>query len=124
VLREEQVLDVILPRIQKRAVLEENNDLDPKISALDDLELDEKIVSDEETEAKRREPPKVDRSCDDDRETRRHEKRKYDDMRNKPSDRERIYEKERDRRDYAKESERQKRKRDRGRSETPEKKTG
>jgi pre-mRNA-splicing factor 38A len=121
-LREERVLDVILPRIQKRAVLEENNDLDPKTSALDDLDLDEEIASDEEMiesmkkEAKRREQPKVDRSRDDDRETRRHEKRKYDDMREEPRDRERNYEKERDRRDYAKERERQVRERDRDRS--------
>jgi pre-mRNA-splicing factor 38A len=35
-LREERVLDVILPRIQKRHVLEENGELEPKTSALDD----------------------------------------------------------------------------------------
>uniref|UniRef100_A0A1B6E6C0 Pre-mRNA-splicing factor 38 n=1 Tax=Clastoptera arizonana TaxID=38151 RepID=A0A1B6E6C0_9HEMI len=33
---EERVCDVILPRIQKRHVLEENNELETKISALDD----------------------------------------------------------------------------------------
>jgi len=35
-LREERVCDVILPRIQKRHVLEENEMLDPRTSALDD----------------------------------------------------------------------------------------
>jgi len=46
-LREERVYDVIMPRIQKRHVLEENNQLEPRISALDDdMEMD----SDEEEE--------------------------------------------------------------------------
>lgn len=35
-LTEERVCDVILPRIQKRHVLEENNELEAKVSALDD----------------------------------------------------------------------------------------
>uniref|UniRef100_U5EXJ0 Pre-mRNA-splicing factor 38 n=1 Tax=Corethrella appendiculata TaxID=1370023 RepID=U5EXJ0_9DIPT len=48
-LREERVCDVILPRIQKRHVLEENNELEPKVSALDD-DLDEEMPSDEEIE--------------------------------------------------------------------------
>ncbi|KAJ4448090.1 U4/U6-U5 snRNP complex subunit prp38 [Periplaneta americana] len=43
-LREERLCDVILPRIQKRHVLEENNELEPKISALED-DLDEGIES-------------------------------------------------------------------------------
>ncbi|XP_044735840.1 pre-mRNA-splicing factor 38 [Chrysoperla carnea] len=46
-LREERVCDVILPRIQKRHVLEENNEIEPKISALDD-DLDEEMVSDDD----------------------------------------------------------------------------
>lgn len=44
-LREERVCDVILPRIQQRHVLEENNELPPKISALD---LDDDILEEEE----------------------------------------------------------------------------
>uniref|UniRef100_A0A1Q3F5T7 Pre-mRNA-splicing factor 38 n=1 Tax=Culex tarsalis TaxID=7177 RepID=A0A1Q3F5T7_CULTA len=44
-LREERACDIILPRIQKRHVLEENNELDPKVSALDD-DLDEEMASD------------------------------------------------------------------------------
>ncbi|KAE8738704.1 hypothetical protein FOCC_FOCC015800 [Frankliniella occidentalis] len=43
-LRDERVVDVILPRIQKRYVLEENNELEPKISALDD-DLDDNMES-------------------------------------------------------------------------------
>jgi pre-mRNA-splicing factor 38A len=56
-LREERLCDVILPRIQKRHVLEENNELEPKISALED-DLDEGIESsgDEEEVVK---PPEV-----------------------------------------------------------------
>ncbi|CAG8663062.1 8912_t:CDS:1, partial [Paraglomus occultum] len=40
-LREERVFDTILPRLSKRHVLEENDELPPRISALeDDLEDD------------------------------------------------------------------------------------
>lgn len=39
-LREDRVCDVILPRVQKRHVLQENNELEPRVSALDD-DLDE-----------------------------------------------------------------------------------
>ncbi|XP_049815128.1 pre-mRNA-splicing factor 38 [Schistocerca nitens] len=57
-LREERVCDVILPRIQKRHVLEENNELEAKVSALDD-DIDEGIESsgDEEEIVKPVEPP-------------------------------------------------------------------
>ena len=48
-LREDRVCDCILPRIQKRLVLEENNELDPRISALDD-DMDDIESSDEEGE--------------------------------------------------------------------------
>ncbi|XP_046549382.1 pre-mRNA-splicing factor 38A-like [Haliotis rubra] len=44
-LREERLFDIILPRIQKRAVLEETNQLEPRVSAveedLEDMETDE-----------------------------------------------------------------------------------
>lgn len=46
-LREERVCDVILPRLQKRYILEENGELEPKISLLDD-DLDEAMSDDEE----------------------------------------------------------------------------
>lgn len=57
-LREERVCDVILPRIQKRHVLEENGDLDPKVSLLDDDLDDEEMPSEEEEEVKKPEAPK------------------------------------------------------------------
>lgn len=46
-LREERVCDVILPRIQKRSVLEESGELEPKVSLLDE-DLDEDMSEDEE----------------------------------------------------------------------------
>ncbi|XP_067002560.2 pre-mRNA-splicing factor 38A [Anabrus simplex] len=48
-LREERCCDVILPRIQKRHVLEENNEIEAKISALDD-DLEEGVESSGEEE--------------------------------------------------------------------------
>uniref|UniRef100_A0A1A9WMT7 Pre-mRNA-splicing factor 38 n=1 Tax=Glossina brevipalpis TaxID=37001 RepID=A0A1A9WMT7_9MUSC len=46
-LRSDRVCDIILPRIQKRSILEENNELEPKVSVLDE-DLDDEIISDEE----------------------------------------------------------------------------
>lgn len=48
-LRSDRVCDIILPRIQKRSVLEENNELEPKVSVLDE-DLDEDLVSEEENQ--------------------------------------------------------------------------
>lgn len=98
-LREDRVNDIILPRVQKRIILEENNELEPKVSALDD-DLDEDVVSEEESfleklskldgkrEAKK---SKRDRSRSKDRE------RRSDKNREKEKEREREREKERDR---------------------------
>merc|ERR1719238_2366377 len=47
-LHDERVCDVQLPRIQKRAVLEENNDLETRISVLEDDLLDEASSSSDE----------------------------------------------------------------------------
>ncbi|GFQ69343.1 pre-mRNA-splicing factor 38A [Trichonephila clavata] len=46
-LHEERLCDVILPRIQKRHILEVNNELEPRVSALED-DLDEPESDDEE----------------------------------------------------------------------------
>lgn len=46
-LRNDRVCDIILPRIQKRNVLEENNEIEPKVSALDD-DFDEDVPSEDE----------------------------------------------------------------------------
>lgn len=56
-LREERVCDVILPRIQKRSVLEESGELDPKVSLLDD-DLDQEMMTDDEDTEKVTEPVK------------------------------------------------------------------
>ncbi|XP_066154725.1 pre-mRNA-splicing factor 38 [Euwallacea fornicatus] len=50
-LREERVCDVILPRVQKRHILEENNEIEAKVSALED-DLDEDIEMEEPEFAK------------------------------------------------------------------------
>uniref|UniRef100_A0A131XTF8 Pre-mRNA-splicing factor 38 n=2 Tax=Ixodes ricinus TaxID=34613 RepID=A0A131XTF8_IXORI len=50
-LREERAADVILPRIQKRHVLEETNELDPRISALED-DVDDVDSAEEEEDPK------------------------------------------------------------------------
>ncbi|XP_034476631.1 pre-mRNA-splicing factor 38 [Drosophila innubila] len=46
-LRNDRVCDIILPRIQKRAILEENNELEPKVSVLDE-DLDDEVPSEDE----------------------------------------------------------------------------
>ncbi len=51
-LREERVLDVQLPRLQKRNVLEENNQLEPRQSVLDE-DIDDNESSDDEEEKKK-----------------------------------------------------------------------
>lgn len=51
-LKTDRVCDIILPRIQKREVLEENNELEPKVSALDD-DLDN-VDTDSEEEARKK----------------------------------------------------------------------
>lgn len=83
-LRNDRVCDIILPRIQKRFILEENNELEPKVSALDD-DLDEDMPSDEEIVDKLSESPKKkpkkdrerSRSNERDRD-RRHEQKKIE----------------------------------------------
>lgn len=86
-LREERVCDVILPRIQKRYVLEEGNDLEPRISVLEEDDLDDESSSSssedekekEDSRRKRREEDKYGsgrhRSHFDDEEDRRMDRR-------------------------------------------------
>ena len=66
-LREERACDVILPRIQKRHVLEESNELEARVSILeaDDLDMDEdeeEEEADEEFEEKRRMAEMIDKA--------------------------------------------------------------
>jgi len=82
-LHEERVCDVQLPRIQKRMVLEENNDLEARMSVLEDDLLDEASSSSDEEVP---EPSKTNRTRDRsrstdrtrDRERRRHRSRSRD----------------------------------------------
>ncbi|XP_069126313.1 pre-mRNA-splicing factor 38A-like [Argopecten irradians] len=54
-LREERVCDIILPRIQKRTVMEESNSLDPRVSALEE-DLENMDTSDDEEAMHERSP--------------------------------------------------------------------
>nr|CAG4652182.1 EOG090X0DXI [Triops cancriformis] len=108
-LREERVCDVILPRIQKRHVLEEGNDVEPRVSALEEaLEMDEDEEMDSDTAAPMEEekPPKSSKDKD-----RHRQKTKEKDRDDRKRHRSRSREREREDRD---------RKRVRSRSRTPE----
>lgn len=129
-LRDERVCDVILPRIQKRYVLEENNELEPKVSALDD-DLDDNMESsgDEDEpmevhppakeEKSRRASPEKEKARDRDRrhrsrererergrDRRPEEKKPRSRSRERERDRGRDHERDRDRRHRSKERER------------------
>ncbi|XP_050356784.1 pre-mRNA-splicing factor 38 [Nymphalis io] len=133
-LREERLCDVILPRIQKRHILEENNELEPKVSALDD-DLDEDVPSDEEivdteTKENRKEKDRRDRDRrrDRSRDRERRDKdrkrersrsrdrdRRWERERERERDRERVRDRERDREKERRERHEVDRRRDRGR---------
>jgi pre-mRNA-splicing factor 38A len=55
-LHEERVFDTILPRIQKRHILEDNNQLEPRVSALIDDDVEDMEDSEEEGEFKDSQP--------------------------------------------------------------------
>lgn len=111
-LRSDRVCDIILPRVQKRLILEENNELEPKVSALDD-DLDEEASDDdneletsighkEEASRKKTKPERErTRSKEKDDRNKRHEhpRENYRDQNRdyERKDRERERERERDR---------------------------
>ncbi|XP_030765726.1 pre-mRNA-splicing factor 38 [Sitophilus oryzae] len=117
-LREERVCDVILPRIQSRHLLEENNEIEAKISVLEedldeDIEMEELDVAKYQVEEVPKEKEKKSRKRDRSKSRERHRSRSRDKDRHKKD-------KERDRRDRDKEREREKdrekeRERERGR---------
>ncbi|XP_039745315.1 pre-mRNA-splicing factor 38 [Pararge aegeria] len=120
-LREERLCDVILPRIQKRHILEENNELEQKVSALDD-DLDEDMPSDEEnadgeTKENKRDKEKRDRDRKRERSRdreRREKDRKRERSRSRERERRRERERERERdRERLREREREKERRER-----------
>jgi len=109
-LREERVCDVQLPRLQKRKILEEGNELDPRVSVLEDDLLDE-ASSDSEPE------PEPEEKKKSDRERRRERSRDRDRERDRSRDRHRDRDRDRDRRDRDKDSRREReRRRSRSRS--------
>ncbi|GAB1869551.1 Pre-mRNA-splicing factor 38 [Camponotus japonicus] len=111
-LREERCCDVILPRIQKRYVLEENNELEAKISALED-DMDDGIESSEEEEIPPiKESPRK-RPDDHERERDRHRDR---DKRHSRSEKKSEKEKQRSR---SRERDRDRDRRERKRSRSP-----
>ncbi|XP_012224410.1 pre-mRNA-splicing factor 38 [Linepithema humile] len=104
-LRDERSCDVILPRIQKRHVLEENNELEAKISALED-DMDDGIESSEEEELpptkeiprKRLDDHERDRDRHRDRD-KRHPRSDKKSEKEKPRSRSRERDRDRDRRE-------------------------
>ncbi|XP_060532507.1 pre-mRNA-splicing factor 38 [Cylas formicarius] len=114
-LRDERVCDVILPRIQKRHVLEENNELEAKISALED-DLDEDVEFEEESKYQLEEPPKEKEKKERKRERSRSRERRRSRSKDKHKEKGRDREKDRDRdkdRDREKERDRRDREKDR-----------
>lgn len=121
-LRDERVCDVILPRVQSRHVLEENNDLDPKVSILEE-DIEEGVESSDEEEPmeKRREKehrdkhsPLKDKRRDRERERERErEKRNRDRIRR---DRDRSSRRDRDRKRRSRSHDRERSRRHRSKS--------
>lgn len=105
-LHEERVCDVQLPRIQKRSVLEENNDLEPRISVLEGDLLEEQDASSDEEQEQVVEDRKRDREKERERDRKRHRSRSRDrrdrrrgDSQERRSDRRGDRDRERDGRD-------------------------
>lgn len=106
-LREDRVCDIILPRIQKRSILEENNELEPKVSALDDdldggsddePNADEDTVKEDVYELKKKHKRDSDRRDDRKESDRRDSDRRDSDRRyDRKNDRKRDYDRDRDR---------------------------
>ncbi|XP_046446868.1 pre-mRNA-splicing factor 38A-like [Daphnia pulex] len=110
-LREERFCDVILPRLQKRQILEEANEVEPRVSALEE-DLEEEDSESEEEEGERKggslsPPPTTSRSKQDsDRERERSRRNR---------DKERERERSRERRDRHRDRSRSRDKRNRSR---------
>lgn len=113
-LRSDRVCDIILPRVQKRFILEENNELEPKVSALDDL--DEDLHSDEDDldkalkqdAAKKKHKKESERSLEREK---RHEQKRLEKERER--EKQRDVERAAARKEIEKERERRERERDR-----------
>lgn len=104
-LRDERVCDVILPRVQKRHILEENNEIEAKVSALED-DLDEEIEMEEENKYKLTEAPAKE-------EKEKHKERKRERSRSRERHPSREREKHKKDRDRDKDKYKEREKRDR-----------
>lgn len=126
-LRSDRVCDIILPRVQKRLILEENNELEPKVSALDD-DLDEDMASDDEvptaidkslikvaTDTKKKHKKDRERSRSKERERAggHHEQRRERERLAEKANQQKEMQRERDRKDREREREMRDRERDR-----------
>lgn len=112
-LTEERICDVILPRIQKRHVLEENNEIETKVSALDDdLEDAMDTSGDEEEEPIELLKDTYSLMPTESHRKKRDENRKSPNRRGRSPERENV--KERDRKQRDKERERVRSEKDRG----------
>ncbi|KAM7542637.1 hypothetical protein Aperf_G00000007974 [Anoplocephala perfoliata] len=105
-LNEERVCDVILPRLQKRSVLEDLNLLEPRQSILDedleDININEEIEDEQQQQEdkKDRKESKHDRHRDDSEEDKRRRKHRHrDESPYRPHERERDHDRRRDRDD-------------------------
>uniref|UniRef100_A0A0A9YTA7 Pre-mRNA-splicing factor 38 n=1 Tax=Lygus hesperus TaxID=30085 RepID=A0A0A9YTA7_LYGHE len=103
-LHEERMYDIILPRIQKRHVLEEANEVEPRISALDDDADDNVDSSGDEEDLPPEKPPRRDER-----------KRAASPVVARPKERERSKERDRKHREREREREPKGRERDRER---------
>jgi len=117
-LREERVSDIQLPRLQKRHVLEENNELEPRVSLLeaDDFDLDdEDEEEDEDFEEKKKIAEMLDKakqsSSKDDR--RERSRRSRSRSRDRERKRRRSRSRSRDRKKRSRSRDRSERKKDR-----------
>jgi len=109
-LHEERVCDVQLPRIQKRSVLEENNDLEPRISVLEGDLLEEQDASSDEEQEQVVEDRKREREKERERDRKRHRSRSRDRRDRRRGD---SQERRSDRRDRDRDRDGRDRKRDR-----------
>ncbi|XP_014289675.1 pre-mRNA-splicing factor 38A [Halyomorpha halys] len=120
-LHEERMFDIILPRMQKRHVLEEANELEPRISALDDDADDNMETSGDEDELPPEKPTKrEDRKRSPQRKERDRSKERDRKHRDREREREREREKVRADREREKHRERSRSRERRHRSRTPE----
>lgn len=119
-LHEERVCDVILPRIQKRHILEENNQLEARVSAVEE-DLEDMETSDEEEVVEEKEPSPERRKTHTERSPSPRHRQSPSRDRNRKRSRSRDRERERDKRDHRHRDDEDRRKKRKHRHEHKEK---